>query len=77
MLHQKKPEPLVQIITTKPPMGRSHHVGRVLEQRSLADLLNPAVADWPVEEAQCLVEMALRCCKLRRKDRPDLGNVVL
>ncbi|TVU47032.1 hypothetical protein EJB05_06608, partial [Eragrostis curvula] len=39
-----------------------------------SDMLDPAVPDWPVEEAQCLAELAIRCCELRR---PDLGNVVL
>ncbi|KAK3131821.1 hypothetical protein QOZ80_6AG0511920 [Eleusine coracana subsp. coracana] len=68
---------LLQIITAKPPMGLTHHVGRALERGALRDMLDPAVTDWPVEEAQCLAEMALRCCELRRKDRPDLGNVVL
>jgi serine/threonine protein kinase len=68
---------LLQIITAKPPMGLSHHVGRALERGALRDMLDPAVPDWPVEEAQCLAEMALRCCELRRKDRPDLGGVVL
>lgn len=68
---------LLQIITAKPPMGLSHHVGRALERGSFGEMLDPAVHDWPVEEAQCLAEMALRCCELRRKDRPDLGNVVL
>uniref|UniRef100_A0ACD5ZSJ3 Uncharacterized protein n=1 Tax=Avena sativa TaxID=4498 RepID=A0ACD5ZSJ3_AVESA len=68
---------LLQIITAKPPMGLSHHVGRAMERGSLADLLDPAVTDWPVEEAQCLAEIAIRCCELRRKDRPDLGTVVL
>ncbi|RLN22123.1 serine threonine kinase 1 [Panicum miliaceum] len=33
--------------------------------------------DWPLDEAQCLAEMALRCCELRRMDRADLGSVVL
>ncbi|XP_037459830.1 U-box domain-containing protein 52-like [Triticum dicoccoides] len=68
---------LLQIITAKPPMGLTHHIGRALERGTLGELLDPAVPDWPVEEAQCLAEMALRCCELRRKDRPDLGNVVL
>ncbi|XP_008658989.1 serine threonine kinase 1 isoform X1 [Zea mays] len=68
---------LLQIITAKPPMGLSHHVGRALERGELQDMLDPAVPDWPLEEAQCLAEMALRCCELRRKDRPDLGAVVL
>ncbi|XP_066377182.1 U-box domain-containing protein 35-like [Miscanthus floridulus] len=68
---------LLQIITAKPPMGLSHHVGRAIERGALLDMLDPAVPDWPLEEAQCLAEMALRCCELRRKDRPDLGAVVL
>ncbi|EEE65245.1 hypothetical protein OsJ_20418 [Oryza sativa Japonica Group] len=68
---------LLQIITAKPPMGLTHHVGRAMERGALADMLDPAVPDWPVEEAQCLAEMALRCCELRRKDRPDLGSAVL
>ncbi|GJN00698.1 hypothetical protein PR202_ga17895 [Eleusine coracana subsp. coracana] len=56
--------------------SRSMGLGHV-ERGALRDMLDPAVTDWPVEEAQCLAEMALRCCELRRKDRPDLGNVVL
>jgi hypothetical protein len=68
---------LLQIITAKPPMGLTHHVGRAMERGALQDMLDPAVLDWPLEEAQCLAEMALRCCELRRKDRPDLGTVVL
>ncbi|KAG8093757.1 hypothetical protein GUJ93_ZPchr0012g20469 [Zizania palustris] len=68
---------LLQIITAKPPMGLTHHVGRAMERGALGDMLDPAVLDWPVEEAQCLAEMALRCCELRRKDRPDLGTAVL
>ncbi|CAL5037262.1 unnamed protein product [Urochloa decumbens] len=68
---------LLQIITAKPPMGLTHHVGRALERGALREMLDPAVPDWPLEEAQCLAEMALRCCELRRKDRPDLGSVVL
>lgn len=68
---------LLQIITARPPMGLTHHVARALEHGTLADLLDPAVHDWPVEEARCLAEMSLRCCELRRKDRPDLANAVL
>uniref|UniRef100_A0A0A8ZYY5 RING-type E3 ubiquitin transferase n=1 Tax=Arundo donax TaxID=35708 RepID=A0A0A8ZYY5_ARUDO len=68
---------LLQIVTARPPMGLTHHVGRALEHGTFADLLDPAVQDWPVEEAQRFAEVALRCCELRRKDRPDLATVVL
>ncbi|XP_040376649.1 U-box domain-containing protein 52-like [Oryza brachyantha] len=68
---------LLQIVTARPPMGLTHHVARALEHGALADLLDPAVQDWPVDEARCFAEISIRCCELRRKDRPDLANVVL
>ncbi|KAL6635259.1 hypothetical protein ACP70R_027930 [Stipagrostis hirtigluma subsp. patula] len=68
---------LLQIVTARPPMGLTHHVARALEHGTLADLLDPAVPDWPFEEALRFAEVSLRCCELRRKDRPDLATVVL
>ncbi|KAK6147497.1 hypothetical protein DH2020_018409 [Rehmannia glutinosa] len=40
-------------------------------------MLDPQVPDWPVEEALSFAKLALKCAELRRKDRPDLGTVVL
>nr|CAD1827877.1 unnamed protein product [Ananas comosus var. bracteatus] len=68
---------LLQILTSKPPMGLTHHIGHAIEKGKFAEILDPAVPDWPVEEAQRLAEIALRCAELRRKDRPDLATVVL
>ncbi|XP_037454496.1 U-box domain-containing protein 52-like [Triticum dicoccoides] len=68
---------LLQIITARPPMGLTHHVARALDHGTIADLLDPAVHDWPVDEARRFAEMSLRCCELRRKDRPDLATGVL
>ncbi|WVZ73365.1 hypothetical protein U9M48_021677 [Paspalum notatum var. saurae] len=68
---------LLQIVTARPPMGLTHHVGRALERGTFADLLDPAVHDWPLDEAHRFAEVSLRCCELRRKDRPDLATVVL
>ncbi|KZV27856.1 U-box domain-containing protein 35-like [Dorcoceras hygrometricum] len=68
---------LLQIITAKPPMGLTHHVERAIEKGTFADMLDPAVPDWPVEEALGFAKIALKCAELRRKDRPDLGTVVL
>lgn len=67
----------LQILTAKPPMGLSHHVGRAVEQGTFAEMLDPAVPDWPYEEALTLAKIALKCAELRRKDRPDLGKDVL
>ncbi|RZR98649.1 hypothetical protein BHM03_00028041 [Ensete ventricosum] len=68
---------LLQLLTGKPPMGLTHHVERSIEKGTFADMLDPAVQDWPVEEALGLLKLALKCAELRRKDRPDLGTIVL
>ncbi|AQK55954.1 U-box domain-containing protein 52-like [Zea mays] len=68
---------LLQLVTARSPMGLTHHVGRALERGTFADLLDPAVHDWPMDEAHRFAEVSLRCCELRRKDRPDLATVVL
>ncbi|CAI9099035.1 OLC1v1035796C2 [Oldenlandia corymbosa var. corymbosa] len=68
---------LLQLITAKPPMGLTHHIGRAIERGTFKDMLDPAVPDWPVEEALSFAKLALKCTELRRKDRPDLATVVL
>lgn len=68
---------LLQIITAKPPMGLTHHVERAIEKGTFADMLDPTVPDWPVEEVLSYANMALKCTELRRKDRPDLGTEIL
>ncbi|XP_006360651.1 U-box domain-containing protein 35-like [Solanum tuberosum] len=68
---------LLQIITARPPMGLTHHVERSIEKGTFADMLDPAVPDWPMEEALTFAKLALKCAELRRKDRPDLGTVIL
>ncbi|XP_058113492.1 U-box domain-containing protein 35-like isoform X2 [Magnolia sinica] len=68
---------LLQIITAKPPMGLTHHVERAIEKGTFAEMLDPEVLDWPVEEALHFAKLSLKCAELRRKDRPDLGKVIL
>ncbi|KAK6144843.1 hypothetical protein DH2020_021663 [Rehmannia glutinosa] len=68
---------LLQLLTAKPAMGLTHHVGRAVENGTLAEILDPTLPDWPVEEAMALAKLAIQCAELRRKDRPDLGKIVL
>lgn len=68
---------LLQIITAKPPMGLTHHVERSIEKGTFKEMLDPTVHDWPVDAALALAQISLQCAELRRKDRPDLGKVVL
>ncbi|XP_031378223.1 U-box domain-containing protein 35-like [Punica granatum] len=68
---------LLQIITAKPPMGLTHLVEEAIERGTFAKALDPSVTDWPVEETMSYAKVALKCAELRRRDRPDLGTVVL
>ncbi|KAK8976111.1 hypothetical protein V6N11_007605 [Hibiscus sabdariffa] len=68
---------LLQIITAKPAMGIAHHVGRAIEKGTLADLLDPAVPNWPLEEALSYARLAMQCAELRKRDRPDLATVIV
>lgn len=68
---------LLQILTGKPPMGLTHQVETAIENDQFAEVLDPKVKDWPVEEALSMAKMALRCCELRKKDRPDLDSEIL
>lgn len=68
---------LLQIITAKPAMGLSHYVQRAIDTGTFADMLDPTVHDWPVEEALSFAKLALQCSELRKRDRPDLATIVL
>ncbi|CAL5432839.1 unnamed protein product [Camellia sinensis] len=68
---------LLQIITARPPIGLSYHVGKAIERRTFSEILGPMVPDWPFEEALSFAKLALQCCELRRRDRPNLGSIIL
>ncbi|XP_029127956.1 U-box domain-containing protein 35 [Cajanus cajan] len=68
---------LLQIITGKSPMGLSHLVEKALHKGTFSEVLDPSVTDWPVEEAMAFANLALKCCELRKRDRPDLGTIIL
>ncbi|KAM0026950.1 putative protein kinase RLK-Pelle-RLCK-IXb family [Helianthus debilis subsp. tardiflorus] len=67
----------LQLITAKPPMGLTHLVDEAIKNGTFAETLDPGVPDWPVEEALGFAKLCLLCTELRRKDRPDLGKVVM
>ncbi|GKB18798.1 U-box domain-containing protein 52 isoform X1 [Tanacetum coccineum] len=67
----------LQLITAKPPMGLTHHVERAIQTGTFAEMLDPEVIDWPVDDALGFAKLSLHCAELRRKDRPDLGKDVM
>uniref|UniRef100_A0A7N0TWN6 RING-type E3 ubiquitin transferase n=1 Tax=Kalanchoe fedtschenkoi TaxID=63787 RepID=A0A7N0TWN6_KALFE len=68
---------LLQIITARSPMGLTHQIERAIETGTFEKMLDPLVTDWPVEEALSFAKLALRCCELRKKDRPDLASEIV
>ena len=40
-------------------------------------MLDPNVTDWPLEETLSYARLALKCCEMRKRDRPDLSSVIL
>ncbi|KAJ4909417.1 Protein kinase superfamily protein [Raphanus sativus] len=68
---------LLQIITAMPAMGLGHRVQMAVENNNLSEVLDPKVSDWPEEETLELAKLALKCCEMRKKDRPDLVSVLL
>ncbi|KAJ0247928.1 Kinase with adenine nucleotide alpha hydrolases-like domain-containing protein [Hirschfeldia incana] len=68
---------LLQLLTAKQPMGLAYYVEQAIEEGKLKDMLDPAVPDWPLEEAMALAKLSLQCAELRRRDRPDLGKEVM
>ncbi|XP_027341949.1 U-box domain-containing protein 35-like [Abrus precatorius] len=67
----------LQLLTGRPPIGLAHRGQESIEKGRFAEMLDPSVTDWPLEQALCLANIAVKCAELRRKDRPDLGKVVL
>lgn len=68
---------LLQLITAKSPMGLTHYVERAIEKGTFMDILDKSMLDCPVEEALQFAKLSLQCAELRRRDRPDLGTVLL
>ncbi|CAI0448380.1 unnamed protein product [Linum tenue] len=68
---------LLQIITAKPPMGLAHHVKRAIEKGKFAEMLDQSITDCPMDQALTFAELALKCCELRKKDRPSLASIVV
>lgn len=58
-------------------MGLTHHAERALERGTFAELLDPTVPDWPIQEILGFARLALKCTELKRKDRPELATVIL
>ncbi|XP_021276863.1 U-box domain-containing protein 34-like isoform X2 [Herrania umbratica] len=67
----------LQLLTARHPNGLLLAVENAITKSSLADILDKSVTDWPLAETEELARIALKCSKLRCRDRPDLDTEIL
>lgn len=67
----------LQLLTARQPRGLLMDVENAIEAGAFANLLDKSISDWPLVEAEKLAKLALKCARLRCRDRPDLDSEVL
>lgn len=67
---------LLRLLTGKPALGLMKEVQYALDKGNLKALLDPLAGDWPFVQAEQLAHLALRCCDMYRKSRPNLATEV-
>ncbi|XWS35792.1 hypothetical protein CRYUN_Cryun20dG0026300 [Craigia yunnanensis] len=67
---------LLRLLTGKQALGITKEVQYALDNGNLKSLLDPLAGDWPFVQAEQLANLALRCCEMKRKSRPDLSTDV-
>ena len=67
---------LLRLMTGKPALGIIKEVQYALDAGKLKSILDPLAGEWPFMLAEELIRLALRCCEMNRKNRPDLYSDV-
>ncbi|PPS19363.1 hypothetical protein GOBAR_AA01211 [Gossypium barbadense] len=67
----------LQLVTARHPNGLLLAVENAIKNCCLAGILDKSITDWPLAETEELARIALKCSKLRCRDRPDLDTEVL
>ncbi|PSS24286.1 Serine/threonine-protein kinase [Actinidia chinensis var. chinensis] len=67
---------LLRLLTGRPAVGLPAEVRNALANKNLADLLDQTAGDWPFVLAEQLAYVAMRCCEMNRRSRPDLASDV-
>ncbi|KAI3910142.1 hypothetical protein MKW98_014527 [Papaver atlanticum] len=68
---------VLQLLTARHANGLIAAVENAIKSGSFHDILDKSISDWPLAEAEELACIALQCCKLKCRDRPDLDSKVL
>ncbi|KAL2469048.1 U-box domain-containing protein 33 [Forsythia ovata] len=63
---------LLRLLTGRPASGITKEVLCALDEGNLKDLLDPTAGDWPFVQAKQLTHLAISCCEMNSRRRPDL-----
>lgn len=67
---------LLRLLTARPASAVVRDVKCALERGNLDSVLDMSAGEWPLEHAEQLSYLALRCCEKDPMDRPDLVSEV-
>ncbi|XP_071715458.1 U-box domain-containing protein 33-like isoform X2 [Rutidosis leptorrhynchoides] len=67
---------LLRLLTGRTALGLTKEVQYALNKENLKNILDPTAGDWPFVQAQQLTLLAMNCCDVARKNRPDLASEV-
>ncbi|KAE8658166.1 U-box domain-containing protein 34 [Hibiscus syriacus] len=65
---------ILQLLTGRHPNGLVLAVENAVKNCSFAEILDQSITDWPLAETEELARIALKCTKLRCRDKPDLDT---
>ncbi|XP_030474345.1 U-box domain-containing protein 33-like [Syzygium oleosum] len=68
---------LLQLLTRRPAFGIAKEVQSAISAGALEAILDPLAGEWPYMLTKELAHLALRCCEMSRRNRPDLRSEVL
>ncbi|CAN6203854.1 unnamed protein product [Urochloa humidicola] len=67
---------LLRLLTGRSGFGLLKEVQQAMDKGCLQAILDSSAGEWPSMYAEQLAALGLRCCKIRRKNRPDLQTEV-
>ncbi|KAF3623127.1 Receptor protein kinase, putative isoform 2 [Capsicum annuum] len=67
---------LLRLLTARPASGIVRDVKCALESGNLGSVLDSSAGDWPIDQAELLAYLALRCCEKDPLNRPNMLSEV-
>ncbi|KAF9599315.1 hypothetical protein IFM89_036613 [Coptis chinensis] len=63
---------ILQLLTGRSPVGLASEVRRAVSCGNVESILDPSAGEWPTFVARRVVELGLKCCESKSRDRPEL-----